>query len=99
MTLPRVRLTVLPAVLLSALVTPLLIPAAAHASASYTCGSGYAYLSPIQVLGPYEITADGCTGSGTDEPGVITIPSGTYGCDRVWALPGGGVRGVRCDGG
>ncbi|MDH2427688.1 hypothetical protein [Sphaerisporangium sp. TRM90804] len=85
------------AVVLGLLAAPLIAPAAAHADASYTCSSGYAILSPIPILGPYEINATGCTGSGGYEPGVITIPSGTYDCGRVWLLPNGLLRGIQCE--
>ncbi|MFS1303560.1 hypothetical protein [Streptosporangium longisporum] len=86
------------AVVLGVLAAPLLAPATAHADASYTCTGGYAFLSPIPVIGPYEVSGTGCTGSGAGEPGTITIPSGTYGCGRVWELPGGNFRGTLCVG-
>ncbi|MFC6082651.1 hypothetical protein [Sphaerisporangium aureirubrum] len=86
-------------VLAAALTVPLLVPGAAHADASYDCASGYATPSPIPVLGPYFVYGEECTGQGGGEPGLVTVPPGTYTytCGSVWVTGPGTVLANRCE--
>ncbi|MBE3012470.1 hypothetical protein IL992_25225 [Microbispora sp. NEAU-D428] len=74
--------TVSAAVVLASAVTA--APATAD-DANYTCASGTRFL--LSDLLGYIITASGCTGSGTGTWGTITIPSGSYFCQRVAYYP------------
>ncbi|MDH2430743.1 hypothetical protein [Sphaerisporangium sp. TRM90804] len=65
-------------VLLGVVTAAALVPTAAHAEANYTCASGYTYDSPIQILGPYGIYGESCTGGNGDDFGLVTIPPGSW---------------------
>ncbi|GGT26910.1 hypothetical protein ACFFV7_34160 [Nonomuraea spiralis] len=77
------------------LATSAFVAPAMAMDANYTCSSGSRIL--ISDLVGYVIVASGCTGSGTDTYGTITIPSGSYFCQRVTYSPAiSFVNGQRC---
>ncbi|MFF3441448.1 hypothetical protein [Streptosporangium sp. NPDC002721] len=75
MTYPRTTAVRL-AVLLTALVLPLLVPVTAQADSHYVCADGTRF--QVSAMLGFHVLATGCTGGGQESPVTIVVSSGPY---------------------